>query len=134
MREFIARYLVSGAMFAVVDFIWLTFIANKFYRSQIGPLLLDKPNIPAAVLFYLIFLVGVVVFVVNPALASGGWKTALGLGALFGFVTYATYDLTNLAVLKNYTVTMAVVDMLWGTILTASVGTLAVLIIQKFFA
>lgn len=134
MRDFITRYLVSGAMFALVDFVWLTFIANKFYRSQIGPLLLDKPNIPAAVLFYLIFLVGVVVFVVNPALASGGWKAALGLGALFGFVTYATFDLTNLAVLKNYTVTMAVVDMLWGTILTATVGTLAVLIIQKFFA
>lgn len=131
MSDFIIRYLIAGALFAVIDGIWLSFVANKLYRSQLGSLLLDKPNLPAAIVFYLVFLVGLVVFVINPAMQSNDWKVAAGLGALFGFVTYATYDLTNLATLKGYPLTITVVDMLWGTILTASVSVLAFLILQR---
>lgn len=131
MSEFIIRYLVAGALFAVIDGIWLSFVANKLYRSQLGSLLLDKPNLPAAVVFYLVFLVGLVVFVINPALSSGDWKVALGLGALFGFVTYATYDLTNLATLKGYPLTITIIDLIWGTVLTASVSVAAFFILQR---
>lgn len=131
MSDFIIRYLVAGALFAVIDGIWLSFVANKLYRSQLGALLLDKPNLPAAVVFYLVFLVGLVVFVINPALSSGDWKVALGLGALFGFVTYATYDLTNLATLKGYPLTITIIDLIWGTVLTASVSLAAFFILQR---
>ncbi len=131
MSDFIVRYLIAGALFAVVDGIWLSFVANKLYRSQLGSLLLDKPNLPAAILFYLVFLVGLVVFVINPSVSSNDWKVALGLGALFGFVTYATYDLTNLATLKGYPLTITIVDLIWGTVLTATVSVAAFFIIQR---
>ncbi|OGL32983.1 hypothetical protein A3F64_03005 [Candidatus Saccharibacteria bacterium RIFCSPHIGHO2_12_FULL_42_8] len=131
MSDFIIRYLVAGVLFAIIDGIWLSFVANKLYRSQLGSLLLDKPNLPAAVVFYLVFLVGLVVFVINPAISSGDWKVALGLGVLFGFVTYATYDLTNLATLKGYPLTITIVDLIWGTVLTASVSLVAFFILQR---
>ncbi len=131
MSDFIIRYIVAGALFAIIDGIWLSFVANKLYRSQLGPLLLDKPNLPAAIVFYLVFLVGLVVFVINPAMQSNDWKVALGLGALFGFVTYATYDLTNLATLKGYPLTITIVDLIWGTVLTASVSVAAFFILQR---
>lgn len=97
--DFIVRFMVSAAVMAVIDAVWLSVIANKFYKSQIGTLLLDKPHIPAAVIFYVIYVIGIVVFVLTPALEKGSWRYALGYGALFGFVAYATYDLTNLATL-----------------------------------
>ncbi len=131
MSDFIIRYIVAGALFAIIDGIWLSFVANKLYRSQLGSLLLDRPNIPAAAVFYLVFLVGLVVFVINPAMQSNDWKVALGLGALFGFVTYATYDLTNLATLKGYPLTITIVDLIWGTVLTASVSVAAFFILQR---
>ncbi len=131
MTDFIIRYLIAGALFAIIDGIWLSFVANKLYRSQLGLLLLDKPNLPAAIAFYLIFLVGLVVFVINPAMQSNDWKVAAILGALFGFVTYATYDLTNLATLKGYPLTITVVDLIWGTVLTASVSVAGFLILQR---
>ncbi len=131
MPDFIIRFLVAGALFAVIDGVWLSFVANKLYRSQLGSLLLEKPNLPAAILFYLVFLVGLVVFVINPAVSSNDWKVALGLGALFGFVTYATYDLTNLATLKGYPLTITIVDLVWGTVLTATVSVAAFFILQR---
>lgn len=131
MSDFIIRYIVAGALFAIIDGIWLSFVANKLYRSQLGSLLLDKPNLPAAIVFYLVFLVGLVVFVISPAMQSNDWKVALGLGALFGFVTYATYDLTNLATLKGYPLTITIVDLIWGTVLTASVSVAAFFILQR---
>lgn len=116
----------------VIDAIWLSVVANKFYKSQLGPLLLEKPNMVAAVLFYIIFVIGIVVFAVMPAIAAGDWKVALGLGALLGLVTYATYDLTNLATLKDFPVKVVVVDLIWGTVLTASVATLTYLVVTSF--
>lgn len=122
MSDFLIRFVAAGVLFAAIDAVWLSLVANKFYKSQIGELLLDKPNMIAAVLFYIIFLIGLVVFVINPSLAANSWVTALGLGALFGFVTYATYDLTNLATIKGIPVKMVVVDLIWGTVLSSSVA------------
>ena len=129
--DFFMRFLVAGGIMAIIDAVWLSVVANKFYKSQIGPLLLDKPNFVAATLFYLIYIVGVVVFALSPALNFGNWETALGLGSLFGFVAYATYDLTNLSTLKGFSVKLVVVDMIWGTVLTAAVTTIAYFILQR---
>ena len=132
MGEFIIKMLVTGGVFAVIDGIWLSIVANSFYKSQIGNLLLKQFNMGAAVAFYLIYIVGLIVFVISPALEKGSIKDALVYGALFGFVAYATYDLTNLATLKGYTLKLALVDMAWGTILTGSVSAIAVWILQRW--
>lgn len=122
MQDVIVRLLVAGGIMGVLDALWLSVVANKFYKSQIGESLLDKPNMPAAVAFYVIYVVGVILFVINPALEKGSWQHAVVYGALFGFVAYATYDLTNLATLKGWTTKLVVVDLLWGALLTAVVS------------
>lgn len=130
--EYIVRYLVAAIVFVVIDSVWLGVIANKLYKSQIGHLLADKPNLIAAGAFYVLFIVGIVVFVLNPAINSSSWKLALGLGALFGLITYATYDLTNLSTLKDFPLKITIIDLVWGTILTASVSLISYLIITKW--
>ena len=107
----------------LLDFVWLGFVAKKIYYAEMGKLLLDKPNMAAALLFYVIYVVGVIVFVLNPALEKQSWQYAAGMGALFGLVTYATYDLTNLATMKDFPVTIVVIDLIWGAALTAAVAT-----------
>lgn len=122
MQSIWAQLLVAGGVMGVLDFIWLGTVAKTFYRDNIGKLLLDKPNMTAAVLFYTIYVIGVVKLVIEPAVQKGSLSHALMYGALFGFVAYATYDLTNLATLKGFTTKVVVVDMLWGTLLTATVA------------
>lgn len=125
MGEFLLRILIAGGIMGVLDAFWLAFVANKFYKSQIGQLLLEKPNMVAAVAFYVIYVVGIVVFALTPALEKDSWLLAAGLGALFGFVAYATYDLTNLATLKDWPLKLVVVDLIWGAVLTGTVTTLS---------
>ena len=132
MSEFIIRFVTAGVIFALIDAVWLSLVANKFYKSQIGSLLLKKPNFVAAVLFYVIFLIGLVVFVLNPALSAQDWTWALGLGALFGFVTYATYDLTNLSTLKGFPVKLVIVDLAWGIFVTSVVSVGSYLILTSW--
>ncbi len=132
--EFIIKLLVAGGVMGVIDFFWLTVVANKFYKSQIGSLLLEKPNAIAAVLFYIIYVIGVVVFVLSPALEKNSWQHAALYGALFGLVAYATYDLTNLATLKGFTVKLVVVDLIWGALLTATVATISFWIIKQWIS
>lgn len=127
----LAKFLTAGVIMAAIDAVWLSVIANKFYKSQIGDLLLAKPNMVAAVLFYLIYVAGIVAFVLSPALDKGSLKHALMYGALFGFVCYATYDLTNLSTLKGFTTKLVVVDLLWGGFLTATVSGLSYLFLHK---
>ncbi len=122
MQSIWAQLLVAGGVMGVLDWIWLGTVAKTFYRSQIGKLLLDKPNMTAAVVFYMIYVVGVVTFVISPALEKESLTHALSRGALFGFVAYATYDLTNLATMKGFTTKLVVVDLLWGALLTATVA------------
>lgn len=110
-------YLSTAVVFFAIDFIWLS-SANGFYRSQIGELLLEKPNLAVAGLFYVAYVAGIVVLVVMPALATGNWVGALLTGMVLGFVAYGTYDFTNLSTLKGWTVTTSLVDLAWGTFLT----------------
>jgi uncharacterized membrane protein len=134
MTDFIVRFLIAGGVMAVFDAFWLTVVASKFYKSQIGGLLLEKPNLTAAVIFYVIYVVGIVAFVLSPALEKGSWMYALGYGALFGFVAYATYDLTNLSTLKGFTTKLVVVDMIWGVCLTAAVSAISYGIIKQWIS
>jgi len=113
--EIIKTYLVAFIVFFLIDIVWLTVVARKLYQQELGFLLSDKPNWFAAALFYLVFLAGVVFFVINPALGKDSWKYALFTGMLFGFITYATYDLTNLATIKNWPLKITIIDLIWGT-------------------
>jgi len=114
-----------------MDMVWLGVVAKKFYARHIGFLMKSNINWTAAILFYLLFLVGLVVFVISPAVERGSWTRALFLGALFGLITYATYDLTNLATMKEWPLALTIVDLLWGTVLAASVSAATCLIASK---
>lgn len=118
----IKLYAIALPVFFVIDMLWLGIIAKDFYRQQIGGLMKTDINWLAAILFYLLFILGLVIFVVEPAVTKGEWKSALLYGALFGLVCYATYDLTNLAVAKNWPLLVTVVDLVWGACLAAIVS------------
>ncbi len=130
--NFLLYYAISFVVFLAIDALWLGLVAPKFYKAQIGHLMAEKPNLIAALVFYLIFIAGLVYFVLLPAVTNDSWVTAFANGALFGFVTYATYDLTNYATLKNWPVTMVIVDLTWGLVLSTSVSLVSYFIIQLF--
>ena len=131
-KMFIRYYLIALPVFLVIDLIWLGLVAKKFYADQIGFLMKADINWIAAIIFYLIFISGLVVFVITPAMQKASWTHALLYGALFGLITYSTYDLTNLATLKNWPVLVTVVDLAWGSILAASVSVITYLLSFKF--
>jgi uncharacterized membrane protein len=128
MTRFILLWLLTVPIFFLIDLVWLGVVARDFYRSQIGSLMADPIVWWAAILFYLLSIAGIVFFAVLPAIDAGSWTKALMLGAAFGFFTYMTYDLTNLATLQGWSVTLAVVDIAWGTVLCGTVATLSYLI------
>lgn len=118
MKPLLIAYGFSVLVFFIIDFIWLSFIAKDFFQAQIGHLLKDPFNLPVAGVFYLAYVIGIVVFAVNPALEDGSWKTALVLGGLFGVMCYGAYDFTNWATLKGWGWKMVAVDVSWGGFLT----------------
>lgn len=128
---FIKLYAIALPVFFAIDMIWLGLVAKNFYREQIGTLMKQDVNWAAAIIFYLIFISGLVVFVISPAMEKGSWTHALLFGALFGFVCYATYDLTNLAVAKDWPLLITIVDLIWGAVLAASVSIITYLIASK---
>ncbi|MEP7453016.1 DUF2177 family protein [Phyllobacterium sp. SB3] len=119
MLKHVLAYISTAIVFFVLDFVWLSTVATSFYRNRLPDVMGADVNYPAAVLFYLIFVAGIVIFAVSPALETGRWTTALVYGALFGFMAYATYDLTNQATLKQWSTTVTIVDMAWGTVASA---------------
>lgn len=119
--QYIYLYLLTIPVFFVIDIIWLAFVARGFYQSQLGHLL-GEVNWGAAVPFYFIYIGAILLFAAVPALESGSALKAVLLGATFGFVAYATYDLTNLATIKDWPLIVTIVDLIWGTVLTASVA------------
>lgn len=121
-------YGIALLVFFAIDMVWLVGVARTFYQAQIGFIMAKNPNWIAAIVFYLLFIAGLVYFVIAPAVEHKSWTEALYRGAFFGLLTYATYDLTNLATLKNWPVLVTVVDMIWGTVLSASVASITVLI------
>lgn len=128
---FIKIYAIALPVFFALDMIWLGLVAKNFYRGQIGFLMKSDINWAAAIVFYLLFIIGLVVFVVAPAIEKNSWMHALIFGALFGLITYATYDLTNLATLKEWPLLVTIVDLVWGMVLAASVSTITFLIVHK---
>lgn len=117
-------FLIAFAVFIVVDLIWLGFIAKDLYQKEIGHLMAKSVNWWAAIIFYLIYLAGLVYFVINPAVVAKDWLLALKNGLLFGFITYATYDLTNLATLSAWPLRITLIDLAWGSFLGASISTI----------
>lgn len=119
IRHYATAYVSTAVVFLVLDAIWLSTMADRLYRPAMGSIMLERFALAPAVAFYLIYVAGVVVFAVTPALQSGRWVTALGYGAMLGLMAYATYDLTNQATLKNWSWTVTIADLCWGTFVTA---------------
>ena len=126
--KYIWMWLVTLGAFALIDALWLGLVAPSFYKKHLGYIMAPHPNWTAAVLFYLLFMVGLVVFVVLPSSTSRALGIVFVYGALFGLVTYATYDLTNHATIKDWPTIVTGVDLLWGTVLTGSVSVVSVAI------
>lgn len=128
---FLKLYLIALPVFFSIDMLWLGLIAKNLYAKQIGFLMKSNINWTAAIIFYLLFIVGLVLFVIAPAVEKNSWLHALLFGALFGFITYATYDLTNLATLKDWPLLITIVDLAWGATLGAIVSVATYLIADK---
>ncbi len=128
---FLKLYAIALPVFFAIDMIWLGLVAKNFYRTQIGSLMKTDINWAAAMIFYLIFIAGLVAFVIAPAVAKNSWSQALILGAFFGLVCYATYDLTNLAIAKDWPLLVTIIDLAWGAVLAASVSIITYFIASK---
>jgi uncharacterized membrane protein len=131
---FIKQFLIALAVFFAVDMAWLVLVAKNFYSKQIGFLMKPDINWTAAIIFYLLFIAGLVTFVISLAVLKHSWVHALLFGALFGLITYATYDLTNLATMKDWPILVTVVDLAWGMVLSASVSVSTYFICTKIIS
>lgn len=121
IAKYIVAYIATGISFALIDSVWLRSMYDRLYKPQIGELLLEEGfRLYPAITFYLLYILGMMIFAVGPALSTGKWQTALLWGALLGFFCYMTYDLTNYATLKVWSGTVTVLDIIWGTTLTGS--------------
>jgi uncharacterized membrane protein len=128
MKIYVLSYLATAAVFLACDVVWLTVTGSTLYRPLLGDLLMPSFRPLPAVLFYLVYMAGLVFFAISPAIASGRWSSALLNGACFGFVAYATYDLTNQATLRLWSTTITILDLCWGTVLSAIAATLGYVI------
>ena len=128
----VIAYVSCLVVFLAIDMVWLQGMNGVLYQPTIGALLAEKPNIAAIAVFYLIYIAGVMVFAVQPALQSASWSDALVRGALLGFFCYATYDLTNMATLKVWSLTLTLADLAWGTVLTGTAATASFFITRMF--
>jgi uncharacterized membrane protein len=128
VRQSALLYLITLGVFFLIDMVWLGVVAKNFYRKHLGYLMGPTVVWPAAILFYLLFIAGLVVFAVRPGLAAGAPLKALLLGAFLGLVAYATYDLTNLATVKDWPLLITVVDLVWGTALGGLVSWLSAVV------
>ena len=126
MFGFAKTYLVALMIFVASDIVWLGIMAPRFYRPILGDIAISGVNLPPAILFYVIYPIGLAIFAIEPALRSGSVLTALIYGALFGFFTYATYDLSNHATLRNWSLSLTTIDVAWGTILGALTSAVSV--------
>jgi uncharacterized membrane protein len=129
---FYKLFAIALPVFFAIDIIWLVAVAKNFYKEQIGFLMKPDINWFAAIVFYLLFITGLIIFVITPAMVRQSWVHALLYGALFGLVTYATYDLTNLATVKDWPILVTVVDLVWGSLLAGSVSVITFLIANRF--
>ncbi len=133
MLLFIKLFIISFVIFFAIDLIWLGVIAKNLYQKYIGKLLKKDVNWVAAIVFYLLFIAGLVLFVLIPGVDKNSLSHVMIFGALFGFITYATYDLTNLATLKDWPKEITLIDLAWGTFLGFSTSTISYLLFQLIF-
>jgi uncharacterized membrane protein len=132
MRAYLIAYGAAALTMLGLDAIWLTLAANALYRPLLGDIMLPGFRPAPAIVFYILYVIGTGVFAINPALATGRWTNALIYGAMLGFFCYATYDLTNQATLKTWSSVVTIVDMTWGTVLTACAATAGYLAASYF--
>ena len=130
---FTKLYLITLPVFLGIDFVWLTVMSKLFYQKKLGFLMAKSPNYLAAFIFYLLFAAGIVFFVVSPAIEKKSLLCALGAGAFFGLVCYATYDLTNLATVKDWPLSVTIIDLIWGAFVSAVTSVLVFIISTKLF-
>lgn len=132
MLLYLKIFIVTFIIFMIIDLIWLGFIAKNIYAKYLKDFLSPNVNWAAAIIFYIIFILGMIFFVINPALEKDCILCAIFVGALYGFITYSTYDLTNLATLKDWPLKITLIDILWGTFLSSSTSTISFLITRNF--
>jgi uncharacterized membrane protein len=128
---FIKLFLIALPIFFIIDLTWLVLVAKKFYQQQIGFLMKPDINWFAAIIFYLLFIAGLVIFVISPAVEKHSWVHAIIFGSLFGLITYATYDMTNLATMKDWPLLVTIVDLIWGTVLAGAISSITYFIAGK---
>jgi uncharacterized membrane protein len=122
MSKYLAAYAAAALVMVALDAVWLGLVAKTYYQQGIGHLMAENPRVLVAALFYALFVVGLVIFVVAPGGQTGTWQSTLLRGVMFGFFTYATYDLTNLATLKDWPIGLSLMDMAWGATVSAAAG------------
>jgi uncharacterized membrane protein len=120
MNKYVAAYAGTAIVMVALDMLWLGVIAKAMYQQGIGHLVAEKPNVGIVVLFYLLYALGVVIFAVSPQHNGSNWSVTLAMGALFGFFAYATYDMTNLATLRDWPLRLSLIDIGWGTVVSAA--------------
>ncbi len=134
LTQWIILWIAAAVLFLLIDMIWLLWLGRSFYVSEIGDLLRQPPNMGAAGAFYVLYVTGLMIMVIWPAVQAGSVPQGLLFGALLGLIAYGTYDLTNLAVMKGFTTRIAIIDMIWGMVLTGAVSGLATMIGVKLLA
>ncbi|MCA1759871.1 MAG: DUF2177 family protein [Bacteroidales bacterium] len=122
LKSIVISYLLTFMVFLIVDMLWLGVVAKNIYQKYLGEFLTDNVNWTAAFIFYFIFVVGISIFAIYPSVNKDSVYQAILMGALFGFFTYATYDLTNLATLKGWPLSIVIIDIIWGSVLSAIVS------------
>lgn len=118
MFSYLVAYVTTAIVFLALDIVWLGVVAKSFYFGRLGPLLAERISVAPALAFYAFYVIGVIVFCVAPGLSAGSWGRTVALGCLLGLIAYGTYDMTNLATLRGWPVSVALVDMVWGAVLT----------------
>ena len=132
MKSLLIPFVCVSAVFLIIDVLWLSIAVKSFYRPHLGSLLNDKPVMWAAILFYLIYVFGLTILILRPAIINDSIFQGFWTGILFGIVAYGTYNLTNMATIKNWSSTVAIVDMIWGGLLTGTASAIA-LYLNKLF-
>ena len=131
MRNVLIQFAVAFSAFMIIDLAWLGIVARNFYKDQLGPLMAQDTIWASAIAFYILFVIGILYFSVNPGLNSGSFKQTLRNAALYGFFTYMTYELTNYAVIEKWPAGLVIVDIVWGVILSTSVAAITFLVITR---
>ncbi len=132
MKKYFAAYLSIAIVMVVLDFIWLAIIAEPIYKSGIGHLMASKPNLLFAGLFYMVYVLGLIMFSIKPYASNPGLRKTTVTAATFGFFVYASYDLTNLALLKNWPLNLALIDIAWGVFISSVSATVGKFVLDRF--